>query len=192
MPAPAHRGVHDFSEPALPAEATLDTSVVVDALIATQHRNPAASAYLDRLTARDTTLVVSTLLAVELREVAYKTAGKALFGAQWPDQRHTAAVLADGERLSRSLTAAWETLLDGVDVVIVEPGEVTDRVDDLVTYGLSSYDAVHAATAQMVGTNLIVTTDTDFARVPAAELAVVTAPDLVARCRAIRSTHAAP
>lgn len=190
MPVPAHRGVHDFSEPALPAEAALDTSVVVDALIATQHRNQAASAYLDRLTARGATLVVSTLLEVELREVAYKTAGKALFGAQWADQRHTAAVLADGERLARDLTTAWETLLDGVDVVIVEPGEVIERVDDLMTYGLSSYDAVHAATAQMVGTNLIVTTDIDFARVPAAELAVITDPGLVARCRSIRAAHA--
>lgn len=56
-----------------------------------------------------------------------------------------------------------------------------------MSYGLGSYDAVHAATAAAVG-RLIVTTDADFARVPSAELAVVTDPTVVAKCRAIRSS----
>lgn len=53
--------------------------------------------------------------------------------------------------------------------------------------GLSSYDAIHAATAEYVGSRTLVTTDIAFASVPPRRLALYTSANRVGRCRAIRS-----
>ena len=53
-------------------------------------------------------------------------------------------------------------------------------------HGLASYDAIHVATALESGVAAVVTTDTDFARVPERDLAIYVDASRVARCRQLR------
>jgi len=56
----------------------------------------------------------------------------------------------------------------------------------MTDYGLSSYDAVHAATAVAASSEAIVTLDTGFALLPSAELAIYTDRSRLAACRTKR------
>jgi predicted nucleic acid-binding protein len=54
-------------------------------------------------------------------------------------------------------------------------------------YGLSSYDAVHVATAFRVQAPRMVTLDTGFAPVPASHLELFVSARQVSRCRSLRA-----
>jgi predicted nucleic acid-binding protein len=61
-------------------------------------------------------------------------------------------------------TRLWEELLDDLAWDCVELHEVADAVPDLMrSYGLQSYDAVHAATLLTSGVTDMVTRDAGFA-----------------------------
>ena len=61
----------------------------------------------------------------------------------------------------RSMTRAWTELRGRIAI-----DEVSKNVDPYMHMGLASYDAVHAATANVAGVAAIVTTDTGFACLP--------------------------
>ena len=83
---------------------------------------------------------------------------------------------------------AWTSVLRALNHGVVELDEVVDDVPRLMaTYGLSSYDAVHAATAVRLGVRSLITIDTGFAAVPASELELYVASRQVSRCRSLRA-----
>jgi predicted nucleic acid-binding protein len=80
-----------------------------------------------------------------------------------------------------------DELLSPVDHVAVPVGRIASSAATLMTsYGLASYDAVHAATAIAARAEAIVTLDTGFALLPQSLLAVYTDRSRLASCRAMR------
>jgi len=73
----------------LPDPIALDTSFVVDALLATQPLRPACSAFLKRVFDSGVAVVTSDLLAVELAESAFAITPKERWGGRW--RRETGA-----------------------------------------------------------------------------------------------------
>lgn len=57
----------------------------------------------------------------------------------------------------------------------------------MTSYGLASYDAVHAATAVAVGAEAIVAIDTGYALLPASVISIYTDRSRLAACRAKRA-----
>ncbi len=71
---------------------------------------------------------------------------------------------------------------------MVELHEVIDRVPDLMaTYGLSSYDSVHAATALYLGVPNLVALDAGFSALPAGQITLYTNASRVRACRRFRA-----
>ncbi len=69
----------------------------------------------------------------------------------------------------------------------VEVDEVSASVaSDMQAWGLRSYDAIHARTALFVGVDALITSDSDFARVPASELQLIAPSSMLAAMRATR------
>ncbi len=56
----------------LPAEVTLDTSFIVNALIEGEPHHDSARAFMEQLAEARTTLAFNTLLELELREIAFR------------------------------------------------------------------------------------------------------------------------
>lgn len=105
------------------------------------------------------------LLEVELWEVIFNQALRA--NVPRPARRH-ARFTTGGRREPRlaieRAQQRWSALLTTLDWQCVELDEVADAVPDLMrTYGLQSYDAVHAATLLASGVTDIVTRDAGFA-----------------------------
>ena len=74
---------------------------------------------------------------------------------------------------NRLLEAAWAEMLSALSWSRVELEMTVEEVPKLMQgYGLASYDAVHVATALVVGVPRIATLDADFARVPMKRLMV--------------------
>src|SRR5271167_2278960 len=87
---PATRGVFaiEDQELLLPDPIALDTSFVVEALIATQPLHGVCSAFLTRIDESGVSVATSELLRVELAEAAFAIALKERWGGQW--RRHRA------------------------------------------------------------------------------------------------------
>ncbi len=75
---PASRGVFAIEEEEflLPDPIALDTSFMVEALIATQPLHAVCRAFIDRIDASGVSITTSDLLAVELAEAAFAIALK--------------------------------------------------------------------------------------------------------------------
>lgn len=184
------RGVFSFevSDSPTPELVTLDSSFAVNALLSAEDHHAAARAYLERLADSDTFLVFNHLLELELREVAFRAPLIEAFPKDWRRRRHDRRTLRRARRLIKSTMSAWEELLTAFGHAIVQVDAVYDRVPDLMDrYGLQSYDAVHAATAEMYGTGEIVTTDVGFAAVPEDRLTLYVNTGRMGRCRALRA-----
>ena len=83
---------------------------------------------------------------------------------------------------------AWASVLAYVDYVRIDVDDVIEEVPRLMrTYGLASYDAVHAATALRGDPVGIVTTDVGFCALPPASTTIFTDSTRVARCRELRA-----
>lgn len=170
---------------AVPAEVTLDTSFVVEALSASELFHEPCLAYVQRLAAAGSTVYFNRLLEIELVEVAFKLAVIERHGRKgWPAKRRDGRVRRRAGRLTSDLLEAWADLLSTVPHLCVELNEVVDLVPAAMrNWGLASYDAVHAATAQFVQADGLVTTDAGFGSVPTNQLRIYTDDTRVRSCR---------
>lgn len=186
---PPSRGVFSFEsrQLVLPTEITLDTSFVVHALVEGETHHRSAKAFLEELAQARATLVFTTLLELELRETAFKIPMVERFPEDWRRRRHDGRSLRRARRLVRETMDSWRDLLSAFAYLEVEVGEVLDRVEELMgAFGLSSYDAVHAASAEYTQARTIVTTDAAFASIPEERVVVYTNSARVGACRRMR------
>jgi predicted nucleic acid-binding protein len=124
------------------------------------------------------------LLRLELEETAFKIALKERHGRDWVRRRHDGRALPRAARLASEILLAWETALESFVWAEVGIDDVDADVLRLMgRYGLASYDAVHAATANVTGVGALVTTDAGFAHVPETELILYVDSSRVRSCR---------
>ena len=171
----------------LPDPVGLDTSFVVEALIASQPLHAACSAFLIRLTESGTAMVTSDLLPVELAEAVFAIALKERWGPRWRGRRADGRARRRARRLLADAISRYETLLSTTDHIPIPLADAERAARELMgSYGLASYDAIHAASALAAGAEAIVTLDTGFALLPISVLTVYTDRSRLASCRAKR------
>lgn len=143
----------------------LDTNVVAEALLEHETEHTACDAVLRHLGVARTIIVFNRLLELELWEVIFNHGLRR--EASRSQQRHRRFTREGRHGPSTALDRAqrqWAETLDGIDWQRVELHEVADAVPDLMrTYGLQSYDAVHAATLLASGVTDLVSRDAGFA-----------------------------
>lgn len=185
------RAVYPLDEPTLtlPREVVLDTSFVVDALLPGQPRHEECLGFLERLGEHGIVVHYNRLLEVELLEATYRLVLKERYGkAQWRRRRLDGRARRRASRLADGLLDAWNAVLRALNHSVVELGDVVDAIPWLMArHGLSSYDAVHLATAFRLRIRSMVTLDTGFATVPASHLELFVSARQVPRCRGIRA-----
>lgn len=138
-----------------------------------------------RLAEADTTVCYNRLLELEFAETAFKLAVKERHGPRgWPAKRTDGRVRRRAGRLTQELLVSWNELLDSLPHLCIELEEVSAAVPALMTeHGLASMDAAHAATADYVGAEGLVTTDAGFGHVPAERLRLYVDATRVRSCR---------
>ncbi|MDQ6852550.1 MAG: PIN domain-containing protein [Actinomycetota bacterium] len=83
---------------------------------------------------------------------------------------------------------AWEEVLEASSWALIELDEVADRAIWLMRqYGLSSYDAIHAASAIHADVRDVATIDAEFAAVPDTYFRIHIDAGRVRRCREFRA-----
>jgi predicted nucleic acid-binding protein len=187
---PSTRQVLSFeaAETPLPEEVLLDTSFVVEALLVSQPLHAAAVDFLVRLATEDVRIRFSSMLELELAETAFQIALKENHPKDWKRFRHDGRARRRASRLMSGVEEAWASVLAYVDYVRIDVDDVIEEVPRLMrTYGLASYDAVHAATALRGDPVGIVTTDVGFCALPQASTTIFTDSTRVARCRELRA-----
>ena len=180
------RGVFAIEEEELllPDPIALDTSFVVEALLATQPLHPACSTLLTRIDESGVTVVTSDLLAVELAEATFANALKERWVRKWRAHRTDGRSRRSAARKLNHTIARYEALLSSVTHLPIPVRRVTADARALMSdYGLASYDAVHAASAIAASAEAMVTLDTGFALLPASLLTVYTDRSRLASCR---------
>ena len=171
----------------LPDPIALDTSFVVEALIATQPRHAACGAFLAQIVGRGLSVVTSELLRVELAEAAFAIALKERWGSRWRRHRIDGRARRRAGRVLDDTLGRYDEMIGTVTHVSVRLSVAAESMVTLMCgYGLASYDAVHAASAVAAGAEAIVTTDTGFALLPSPLLAVYTDRSRIASCRSKR------
>lgn len=148
-----------------PAAVVIDTNIVAEMMLPDEGEHECCDAVLRRLAEAGTLVVFSRLLELELWEVVFNQAlrralprGDRRLGRFDRSSRRTAI-----EALDRA-GGLWGELLDDLTWDCVELHEVADTVPDLMrSYGLQSYDAVHAATLLASGVTDLVSRDAGFA-----------------------------
>lgn len=186
---PATRGVFAIEEPELLLRdpIALDTSFVVEALIATQPLHATCRAFLARIDNSDISITTSDLLPVELAEAVFAIALKERWGNRWRRHRSDGRTRRRAVPLLNDAVFRYETLLLRVDHLPVPISDAAKAARSLMAdYGLASYDAVHAASAIAAGAEAIVTLDTGFALLPSSLLTVYTDRSRLASCRSKR------
>jgi predicted nucleic acid-binding protein len=183
---PLQRGVFSFEdqEIAIPERVVVDTSFVLEALLVSQPLHAPCQKFLIELASAGSALFFSRLLDVELAEAAFQLALKERHPKDWRRFRHDGRARPRAAKLMRDVAGAWEDVLDAVPFRRVEVGAVAHRVPGLMgSYGLASYDAVHAATAIETGVRRMITIDAGFGAIPESELALLVDSSRVASCR---------
>jgi hypothetical protein len=128
------RDVLAIEDPALllPDPIALDTSFVVEALIATQPLHPTCASFLARIVETGVSMVTSDLLPVELVEAAFSIALKERWGSQWRSHRTDGRVRRRGGRLLHDAIARYERLLTSVDHIPVPVGRAADMAASMI------------------------------------------------------------
>jgi predicted nucleic acid-binding protein len=186
---PATRGVFSIEEPELllPDPIALDTSFVVEALIATQPLNTVCRAFLNRIDDSGVSITTSDLLPIELAEAAFAIALKERWGSRWRGHRTDGRARRRAARLLDDAILRYETLILSIDHLPVPVSDTASAARSFMAgYGLASYDAVHAASAIAAGADAIVTIDTGFALLPSSLLTVYTDRSRISSCRSKR------
>ena len=187
---PLERGVLAFDVPGLvvPEAVVLDTSFVVEALLPSQPHYLGCRSFLERLMLSHALVVFNRLLELELAEAAYKIALKERFGKGGPmTMRGDGRALRRAARLAEEIKESWSDTLSVLAWRRVELDDVVELVPELMSRGLASYDAVHAATATVVGVGHIVTLDTGFGRTRESDLVILVDHSRLASCRKHRT-----
>jgi predicted nucleic acid-binding protein len=167
-----------------PAQLVLDTSFVVEALIVAQPRHPECHAFLAYVMQAGSRVHFNRLLELELWEAVYRIALKELRpGKRVRNVRHEPRALRRANALREEVETGWHEVLAALDAVSVDLGEVAAWVPQMMARGVSSYDAVHAATAIYVGVRPLVTLDYHFSLVPEATLELLVPRNRVRACR---------
>ena len=171
-----------------PDAIVLDTSVVAEAFLEREPEHRACDALFERLADAETLVVFNRLLELELWEVVYNHVLRVHVA---PKERRQARFAADvrshGARELDRAEQAWQTLLSTVDWRCVEVEDVADAVPDLMrSYGLQSYDAVHAATLLASGVTDMVSRDAGFAVLLPEDATLHTTARRLSRTRARR------
>jgi predicted nucleic acid-binding protein len=171
----------------LPDPIALDTSFIVEALLATQPLHGVCDAFLKRIFDSGVSVVTSELLRIELAETAFAIAMKERWGRRWRAHRTDGRSRRRAARLLHDTILRYDALLAPVDHFPVPLGDITAAaIAIMANYGMASYDAAHAATAISAGAETIVTLDTGFARLPSTQLTMYTDRSRLASCRAKR------
>jgi predicted nucleic acid-binding protein len=184
--SPIGRGVFaiEDQELPLPDPIALDTSFVVEALIATQPLHGVCDPFLTRIFNSGISIVTSELLRVELAEAAFAIALKERWGGKWRGHRTDGRSRPRAGRLLNHTLIRYDEMLRSMTHISIPLGDTANIAPTFMTdYGIASYDAAHAATALAAGTETIVTTDTGFALLPASLLTVYTDSSRVPSCR---------
>ncbi len=180
------RGVFAIEEQELllPDPIALDTSFVVEALLATQPLHGVCDAFLTRIFDSGVSVVTSELLRVELAETAFAIAMKERWGGRWRGRRTDGRSRPRAGRLLNHTLSRYDEMLGSLPHISVRLGQVpTSAPGFMIDHGLASYDAVHAASAIAAGAEAIVTLDTGFALLPASLLTIHTDRSRLASCR---------
>lgn len=185
----ATRGVFAIEEEELllPDPIALDTSFVVEALVATQPLHGVCNPFLTRIFESGVSVATSELLRIELAEAAFAIALKERWGGRWRRHRTDGRSRPRGGRLLNETLGRYEKILGSLTQISIPLGDITTVATAFMTdYGIASYDAAHAASAVAVGAEAIVTIDTGFALLPSSLLAVYTDRSRLASCRSKR------
>jgi predicted nucleic acid-binding protein len=183
---PATRGVFaiEDQELLLPDPIALDTSFVVEALIATQPLHAVCSTFLTRIDESGVAVVTSELLRVELAEATFANALKERWRGKWRGHRTDGRSRPRAGRLLSDALIRYDEMLGSMTHISIPLGDTAGIAPRFMTdYGIASYDAAHAATALTAGADTIVTIDTGFALLPASLLTVYTDRSRLASCR---------
>ena len=182
---PLVRGVYSFeavAEP--PSELVLDTSFVVDALYTSQPLHAACQTFLVEVAGARSTVFFNRLLEAELWEATFQIALKERHPKDWRRYRSDGRARRRAERLLEQVETAWAAVLGTLDWVCIELDEVSDWVPDVMSsWGLASYDAVHAATVLFANAPALVTLDRHFGFVPEREFDLYVDAAAVRACR---------
>lgn len=182
------RGVLDLQvEP--PALVVLDTSAIAVALLEDQPSHREYSAFLLRAVERRTTFAYCELVDLELAQACSKRAR-----AQHAGDR--SLFVPEGRRLIAEVFGRWRAIISQTQSVRMPLGlsddprvlgsPVRDAAFGLIErYGLDSYDAIHAATAIILGAPLVCA-DRGFAHAPAELLTIITDSTGAEECRRLR------
>jgi predicted nucleic acid-binding protein len=183
-PGSAHN-VYSFEGTLVPPDQlVLETSFVVDALIPSQARHAECEGFLENIGRARSRVFVNRFLELELWEAAYRIALRERHPKKRPrDARSDRAVLRRARALCAQVDTAWHDVLSAVERVVVDLAEVQQRVPSLMRHGLTSYDAVHAATAEYADVRPFVTLDYHFAAVPEDDLQLWVPASRVRPCR---------
>lgn len=166
----------------------LDTTVVVDALLSAEADHAACVALFEALATSEPLVIYNELLETELCETLFKLALKERHGSKWAKARYDGRVRRRAGRLLDSGMESWRELLETLKWARVHVSEVNHRVPSLMrTYGLGSYDAVHAATLLEFGIGNIATLDRGFTAIPQSRLTIHTADSMLSTMRLLRS-----
>jgi predicted nucleic acid-binding protein len=173
-----------------PTAVVLDTNVVAEALLPREPEHVLCDGLFQRLAEARTFVVFNRLLEIELWEVIFNHRLR----SEVPRARRRHARFEIGVRAKATpaldrAQRAWSTLLSTLAWRCVELEEVADTVPDLMgSYGLQSYDAVHAATLLASGVTDIVTRDAGFGVLLPEDATVHTTSARLSRTRARRTS----
>jgi predicted nucleic acid-binding protein len=189
----ATRAVHSFEEVFPPDELVLDTSFVFDALVSGEPRHEACREFLARIAEAGSVVYFNRLLEAELWELAYKAAIKERHRkGDWKKLRLDGRYRVPAKALQEEVESAWRDALKGLSWVEIEMREAAPWVPAVMAdWGLSSFDAFHAATAVYADVEAIVTLDAHFGQVPPAYVDLYVPANRVAPCRQRRARSAA-
>jgi predicted nucleic acid-binding protein len=185
----ATRGVFAIEEEEflLPDPIALDTSFVVEALIATQPLHGVCSPFLTRIFESSVSVATSELLRVELAEAAFAIALKERWAGRWRRHRTDGRSRPRAGRLLDHTLIRYDKMLGSLTHISIPLGDITPVATTFMTdYGIASYDAAHAASAIAAGADAIVTRDTSFALPLSSLPTVYTDRSRLASCRSKR------
>lgn len=129
-------------------------------------------------------VLFNRFLEPELWEAVYKIALKELHPKKRArDVRHDRRILRRARDLREEVETAWRDVLGVIDSAVVDLAEVLAWVPRLMGQGLTSYDAIHAATAAYSDARALITLDYHFAFVPERELQLWVPASRVQPCR---------
>jgi predicted nucleic acid-binding protein len=122
----------------------LDTSLVVEALLATQPLHGVCDAFLTPIFDSGVSVVTSELLRAELAETAFAIAMKERWAGKWRAHRTDGRTQPRAGRLLNNTLARYDEMLGSLPHISVRLGQVADSAPQIMTkYGLTSYDAIH-------------------------------------------------